>query len=188
MASGERLVALASEHGFSAWTDFALVLLPTARKERLESEALARLYRLVEEGQSPYRRVFCLCVLAELYGSADLVEQGLSVLASISEENRRTFYAPEIPRLEGELFLRCPDSSAAEGRFRQAIELSRTRAEKSLELRASMSLARLLASQGRRDEARSTLAPIYGWFTEGFGTADLRAAKALLDGLSAAST
>ncbi len=188
MASGERLVALASEHGFSAWTDFVLVLLPTARKERLESEALARLYRLVEEGQSPYRRVFCLCVLAELYGSADLVEQGLSVLASISAENRQTFYAPEIPRLEGELFLRCPDSSAAEQCFRRALKLSRTRGEKSLELRAGMSLARLLAAQGRRADALSLLAPIYGWFTEGFDTADLMEAKKLLDQLSTEST
>ena len=67
--------------------------------------------------------------------------------------------------------------------FREAIDLSRTMQAKSLELRATTSLARLLASQDRRDEARTILAEIYGWFTEGFDTADLIDAKTLLDEL-----
>jgi predicted ATPase len=67
--------------------------------------------------------------------------------------------------------------------FRRAIEFARRQQAKSLELRATTSLAHLLASQGRRDEARSTLAEIYNWFTEGFDTADLKDAKALLDEL-----
>ena len=68
--------------------------------------------------------------------------------------------------------------------FRTAIEIARRQSAKSLELRATTSLARLLATQGRRDEARTMLADIYGWFTEGFDTADLKDAKALLDELS----
>jgi hypothetical protein len=190
LASGERLLALAREHDLWAWTDFALVLLPTARKERLESEALAHLCRLIEQGQSPWRRVFSLCVLAELYASADQVELGLNVLKSIAEDQRRIFCAPEIHRLEGELSIRRPDADTrmVERCFRRAIELSQTRGEKSLELRAGLSLAHLLVAQDRRDEALSTLTPIYRWFTEGLDTADLKNAKALLDELSSVPT
>jgi predicted ATPase len=72
----------------------------------------------------------------------------------------------------------------AEGCFRTAIEIARGQSAKSWELRATMSLARLLASQDRRDEARAMLAEIYGWFTEGFDTADLKDAQALRDELS----
>jgi predicted ATPase len=69
--------------------------------------------------------------------------------------------------------------------FREIIALTRSRGAKGLELTATMALARLLAKHGRRNEARSMLAEIYGWFTEGFDTADLKDAKALLDDLSA---
>jgi adenylate cyclase len=72
----------------------------------------------------------------------------------------------------------------AEGCFRSAIEVARRQAGKSLELRATTSLARLVAKQGRRDEARAMLGEIYGWFTEGFDTADLKDAKGLFDELS----
>jgi predicted ATPase len=126
--------------------------------------------------------VFCLCVLAELYAKAGDAEEGLRVLALITEEDRAAFYAPELHRIEGELLLRRsePAPDEAERCFRRAIELARARAEKSLELRAATSLARLLAARDRRDDARNILVPIYGWFTEGFDTADLRAANALL--------
>ena len=72
----------------------------------------------------------------------------------------------------------------AERCFRTAIEIARRQSARSAELRATTSLARLLAKQGRRDEARTMLAEIYGWFTEGFDTADLKDAKALLEELS----
>src|SRR6266851_1069944 len=89
----------------------------------------------------------------------------------------------EMHRLKGELLLRQDSSNAAEAQncFERAIEIARKQSAKSLELRATMSLAQLLAKQGRRDEARAMLAEIYGWFTEGFETADLEEAKALLD-------
>jgi predicted ATPase len=102
-------------------------------------------------------------------------EEGRHVLASIGQEDRRAFLAAEVLRLEGELH-----PEAAERWFREAIALARSRAEKSLELRAATSLARLLAGRGQRDEARALLGPVYGWFTEGFTTRDLREAKALL--------
>ena len=108
------------------------------------------------------------------------------MLRSIPEEHRGTFFAPEILRLEGELLLKQeqPAFDEAKRRFHEAIELARGREEKSLELRAAMSLARLLDGQGRREEAHATLAGVYGWFTEGFDTADLKAAKALLETLT----
>jgi predicted ATPase len=82
--------------------------------------------------------------------------------------------------------LRQDDSNAAEAQscYKRAIEIARSQSAKSLALRATTSLARLLARQGRCDEARAMLAEIYGWFTEGFDTADLKEAKALLDELS----
>lgn len=89
--------------------------------------------------------------------------------------------------MKGELLLAkdASNTAQAEQSFHTAIEISRKQRAKSWELRATTSLARLLAKQGNRAEARARLAEIYGWFTEGFNTADLKDAKALLDELSA---
>ncbi len=102
-----------------------------------------------------------------------------------ADEHENRIHEPEIHRLKGELRLKQDDSNTAEAQicFERAIEIARKQSAKSLELRATMSLARLLAKEGRRDEARAMLAEIYGWFTEGFDTADLIDAKALLDEL-----
>jgi predicted ATPase len=92
----------------------------------------------------------------------------------------------EVYRLKGELLLRGDNLDPAEAQscFERAIEIARRQSAKSLELRTTMSLARLIATQERRDEARTMLAEIYNWFTEGFDTADLKDAKALLDELA----
>ena len=89
-------------------------------------------------------------------------------------------------RLKGELLLKQDDPNATEAQscFQRAIEVARKQSAKSWELRATTSLARLLQKQGSRDQARTMLAEIYGWFTEGFDTADLKDAKALLDELA----
>jgi predicted ATPase len=99
--------------------------------------------------------------------------------------NIKTLSEMEAHRLKGELLLRQSDTHTAEAEpcFVRAIEVARRQNAKSFELRATMSLARLLAKQDRRDEAHTMLAEIYGWFTEGFDTADLKDAKALLDEL-----
>jgi predicted ATPase len=96
-------------------------------------------------------------------------------------------FEAEMRRLRGELLLMGNNHADIEAAqcFRDAIEVARRQSGKSLELRATISLARLLTEQDRRDEARAMLAEIYGWFTEGFDTPDLKDAKQLLDQLTA---
>jgi predicted ATPase len=91
---------------------------------------------------------------------------------------------PETLRIRGEVRLMQRDLQLAEDDFRDSIAMARSIGAKAWELRTTISLARLLASKGSRDEARTMLAEIYGWFTEGFDTADLKDAKALLDELA----
>jgi len=95
------------------------------------------------------------------------------------------WYEPESHRLKGELLLQQSSDNQAEAEncFQQAITVAQNQQAKSLELRATTSLARLWQQQGKREEAHQVLGDVYGWFTEGFDTADLQDAKALLDEL-----
>ena len=122
-------------------------------------------------------------------GHAGQVEEGLHLLAealTVFAESGRGDMLAEAYRLQGELLLRqgTPDAAQAETYFQQALALARRQQAKSWELRVAMSLARLWQQQGKRQEAHDLLAPIYGWFTEGFDTADLHEAQALLDALA----
>ena len=90
----------------------------------------------------------------------------------------------QLNRCKGELLLQHGDNAAAEHQYWKALGIAREQEAKLWELRAATSLARLHCDQGRRSEAGDLLAPVYGWFTEGFDTLDLKAAKALLDELS----
>ena len=101
------------------------------------------------------------------------------------EQHDERWWEAEICRLRGVLLLRQPGTpqTEAEAWLRRAMDVARHQEAKSLELRAAMSLSRLWQQQGKRAEARALLAPIYGWFTEGFDTADLKDAKALLEAL-----
>ena len=98
------------------------------------------------------------------------------------------WWEAELSRLQGELLLQLPspDVPQAEACFQQALDVARRQQAKSLELRAALSLSRLWQQQGQRQAARELLAPIYGWFTEGFDTPDLQEAKALLAALEPA--
>ena len=133
-------------------------------------------------------RPFGLVLLAEAVGHVGHVTAGLHLLAEAREAletNAQGDMRVEAHRLQGELLLRqaTPDALQAEACFHQALALARRQQAKSWELRAAMSLCRLWQRQGKRAEARALLAPIYGWFTEGFDTADLQEAKALLEEL-----
>ena len=101
-----------------------------------------------------------------------------------SEGSGERQFAAELHRIAGTALMAQGKSVEAENSFRRAIEIARTQSARMWELRATTSLARLLDEQGKRAEARDLLAPLYGWFTEGFDTADLKDAKALLDELN----
>jgi predicted ATPase len=105
-------------------------------------------------------------------------------LATI-EATKERWYEAEVNRIAGEIVLQTPIQVAAraETYFERALAVARQQQAKSWELRAAMSLARLWRDQGKPQQARELLAPVYGWFTEGFDTRDLKEAKALLDGL-----
>jgi predicted ATPase len=110
----------------------------------------------------------------------------LRAAQAASQARGERFLEAEAARLTGELRLaQEPEhQEAAATCFHQALAVARRQGAKAWELRAATSLARLWQRQGKRDEARQLLAPVYGWFTEGFDTTDLREAKALLDELS----
>jgi predicted ATPase len=131
---------------------------------------------------------FYSALLAKAFALAARIQEGLATLERAMlqvEQTGERFYQAELFRLAGEL--KCSgnsDANAAQGCFLSALKVARSQQAKSLELRATTSLARLLKKQGKREEARAMLSDIYNWFTEGFDTADLKDAKALLFELS----
>jgi predicted ATPase len=134
-------------------------------------------------------RPYFLALLSEAHRKAGQTEEGLKVVAEALSEDDETgqrYYEAELYRLKGELLLAqaVNNCTGAEACFQQAISTARSQHAKSLELRAATSLARLWQQHGNRQEAYDLLAPVYGWFTEGFDTADLQDAKALLDALA----
>ena len=169
---------------------------------------------LMREGLAAYQatgaasfRSYHLALIADGHRVAGQIDKGLALLAEAltwADDNDDRFYEPELHRLKGELLMShhaprpdleysnpsCAseigesDLAEIETCFRRAIDIARTRGAKSMELRATMSLAQLLRDTSRRDEARAQLSRIYNWFTEGFDTADLKDAKALLDQLT----
>jgi predicted ATPase len=106
---------------------------------------------------------------------------------TLVEQHEERWWEAEVCRLRGVLLLRQPATPQAEAEtwLQRALDVARRQEAKSLELRAAMSLSRLWQQQGKQAEARTLLAPIYGWFTEGFDTADLQEARALLEELGA---
>jgi predicted ATPase len=128
-------------------------------------------------------------LLADAHGALGQTSQGLEALEEALQWVRRNderLYEAEVHRIKGELLLTqdIPDPEQAENCFQQALAVARDQEAKSFELRAAMSLARLWQQEDRRHDARALLAPIYDWFTEGFDTADLMEAKALVEQLS----
>jgi predicted ATPase len=134
------------------------------------------------------RPVF-LALLAEVYGKDGQAPAGLACLTEaldVVAKHREHFYEAELNRLKGELILAQStyQTTEAEACFHQALNIARRQQAKSWELRAAMSLARLWQRQGKQHAAHQLLADVYGWFTEGFDTADLQEAKALLEELA----
>ncbi|HEY6418262.1 MAG TPA: adenylate/guanylate cyclase domain-containing protein, partial [Candidatus Binataceae bacterium] len=133
-------------------------------------------------------RSLSAAMLAEACAAVGQIDEAISAVDEVLPiaQTEERYYEAELNRLRGELLLTRgnTENGAAEDCFRTAIDIARRQNAKSWELRATTNLARLLDKQGKRDEARAMLAEIYDWFTEGFDTADLKDAKALLDELS----
>jgi predicted ATPase/class 3 adenylate cyclase len=127
-----------------------------------------------------------LALLADGYRRAGRITEGLSTIAEAQASEGEKWWAAERHRIEGDLLLASAvsEEDRAEQSYRSAMETARQQQAKSWELRACRSLADLMCRQGRTTEARDLLAPVYGWFAEGFDTADLKEAKALLDELT----
>jgi TOMM system kinase/cyclase fusion protein len=185
------LVTLCTEQEFPYWWAEGRMLEGWVLGEQGHTEAgISQLC----EGLDAYRatgaevdRPYFLALLAEAYRKAGQAEAGLRVLteglAAVHTTEERD-HAAELYRLKGELFRQKANRAAeSEACFQQALAIARRQQAKSLELRAATSLARLWQQQDKCAEARELLAPVYGWFTEGFDTADLQEARALLEEL-----
>jgi predicted ATPase len=191
---GEGVTVLSGEQGLPFWDKMGTIVWGWALAEQGQAEeGIAR----IGEGLAALRamggeltRPYCLALLAETYGKGGQPAEGLGAVAEalvIMDQTGERFYEAELYRLTGELLLQEGNGSKAgeaEASFVQALDVAHRQEAKSLELRAAMSLGRLWHQQGKRTEAYDLLAPIYGWFTEGFDTADLQEAKVLLEVLA----
>jgi predicted ATPase len=189
------LISLSTEHGFQQWVPFGRVLDAWFRTLQGGGDAAIEQVRQdIDEhrASSTLFGAFLSGLLAAMQLRCGQPAEGLGTVVVGLERAERIgswFYVPELHRLRGELLLAGdPNAGAeAEAAFRRAIDVAGRQSAKSWELRAAMSLARLLSRRGDREDARRTLAQVLGWFVEGFDTADLRDAERLLDELSTGS-
>ncbi|MCZ6731059.1 MAG: AAA family ATPase [Gammaproteobacteria bacterium] len=208
-AIGNRLLVSMFQRDKHAVAQYSETLLELAQVEGGESESLANVARgwaTFEEGkreaglgmmresvnsqvwQDPWNgpMISLMAVALGQHGDVDEALELVNELLRLSQRDDVHWWEAELRRVKGELLLLSTpdDPGSAEGWFKQAIEIARAQSAKSLELRAAVSLARLWQDQGNSGEARDLLAPVFEWFTEGFETAELKDAKALLKQLS----
>jgi predicted ATPase len=201
----EAVLALSTEQEFPFWMAYGTILRGRVLAEQGQrEEGIAQ----IRQGLAAFRATgsgiwlsYCLVLLAGVYGKVGQAEEGLGVLAeafAFVGESEEHLYEAELYRLKGTLVLqsgvrkpRTQDlapsfqvEAEAKACFLKAIEIARRQQAKSLELRAVTSLARFWQQQGKNEQALDMLSETYGWFTEGFDTADLKDAKSLLDELS----
>ena len=190
----EVAVALATEHGFPVWGAFGTSLRGWARAMQGQGEeGMVQIRQGIAALRATEAAIFVpyLCTLvAEVADHLGRTEDALQALAeahALVEQQEERWWEAEIHRLRGVLLLRQQGMPQAEAEtwLQRALDVARQQQAKSLELRAATSLAHLWQQQGKRAEARELLAPIYGWFTEGFDTPDLQEVKALLEELRA---
>jgi tetratricopeptide (TPR) repeat protein len=182
----QRVLALCELHAFADWVETARVIACATSDEAPSLAQLAELQEIALRATA-WRGTYNLCLLAELYAASSRPDLGRNAIGMIGAAEREGLFGPEIERIEGELCLQQPepDFAQAERHFRRSIETANGRAARSFELRAAINLARALDLQGHRDAAHAALAGIYGGFTEGFDTLDLRNARGLLERLRA---
>jgi predicted ATPase len=194
MNTATELLTLSEEHGLPQTRATALVYIGWAIGQ---TKNVAQGVQYLEKGLAAFNQLglrsnLCLaiCLLAETHftggryeSSIDQVNRAITTSSELGDRWCLSLIYMTHARL---LQQASPNADAAEASLRKALEVAGLQCAKGWELRAATSLARLLRDQGKRDEARDLLAPVYGWFTEGFDTRDLKEAKALLDALAAA--
>jgi class 3 adenylate cyclase/predicted ATPase len=192
-ARADELIALAQERGAAYWRALGLAekgCLFTATGKA--SDAVRMIASGIAEWQLTASSVwmpFFLLQLAEVQAKVQKFEDARRSIAeavTAIEKSKEAWCEPEVNRVAGEIALLSPEREVAKARasFERALAVARQQQAKSWELRAAMSMARLWRDHGKRREAHELLAPVYGWFTEGFETLDLKEAKALLDELA----
>jgi predicted ATPase len=186
-------IVLATEQEFPLWMAFGVLMRGWALAQQGQAkEGIEQITR----GLTAYRATgavvfqpYFLALLAEVHSMRGQPEAGLRVLTealALADTTGERWYESEIYRLKGEILLQQNSDNQAEAQncFHHAISIAQNQQAKSFELRTATSLARLWQQQGKRQEAHDLLAPVYNWFTEGFDTADLKDAKALLEELA----
>jgi predicted ATPase len=184
------LLTLSEEHGLPLrGTALACLGWATAHTDNV-----SRGIRCLEEGLALYNRLglrtnlcIIICLLAEAYFLAGQYERGMqqiNLAIDTSTEIGDRWCLPRIHSVQAQLLQTCGEIDAAEASLRKAVDIAAAQSAKGSQLRAVNSLARLWRDQGRVQQARELLAPVYGWFTEGFDTRDLKEAKALLEELA----
>ena len=189
----EATIALCSKHGLAMFLNWATIVLGWAiAAQGKEDEGIIHM----RQGTSAHltavlgiHRSILLAHLAETYGRIGKAEAGMTSLAesmATAEKSGANWWMADVRRLKGELLLKLSPENLVEVEtcYNRALEVARRQQAKSLELRAAISLSRLWQQQGKQEEAYKLLSEIYGWFTEGFDTPDLKEAKALLEELS----
>ena len=186
----EELVAVTTEQGFPVWVAWGTMLRGWVKVRNGDvTEGMS----LLRSGLAAYRatgaELFAPLYMSHLARACEIaghIGEGLALLddaLQIVERTGERWFAAELNRHKGRLLLRQGHAEAAENFYRKALSIAEEQEAKLWELRAAVSLARLRRDQGRRAEARDLLAPVYGWFSEGFATPDLKEAKALLGAL-----
>ena len=186
------LLALSEEHGLPHTRAAALAYLGWAIAH---TDDVSRGLRCLKEGLALYDQVglrihLCLpiCLLAEAYLKSEQYQKGMeqaNLAMAISSEIGDRWCLPRLHTIRGRLFQTLGQGDAAETSLKMAVDVAAMQAAKGVQLHTANSLARLWRDQGKIVEARELLAPVYGWFTEGFDTLDLKEAKALLEELAA---
>jgi predicted ATPase len=193
----EAAISLSTEQGFAAWLTWGTIVRGWALVEQGQGEeGLVQMRQGIvplQAAGADLQRSHFLFLLVEAYGKVGRAEEGLVLLAEALawvDKTGERWWEAGLHWLNGQLTLQSQSESPeqrseeAEACFQQALAVARKQEAKSWELRAATSLARLWQQQGKKQEARDLLAPVYNWFTEGFDTADLKDAKALLEDLS----
>jgi predicted ATPase len=187
----DQLVEVTTEQGFPYWRAQGAIHQGWAK---VKNGDVTGGISLLRGGLAAYRATGAevwtphhIALLARAYELAGQIAEGLTLLddaLQIVERTGARWFAAELNRYKGRLLQRQGHCEVAEELYRQALSIAQEQEAKLWELRAAVSLARLRRDQGRHAEARDLLAPVYGWFTEGFDTDDLKEAKALLDELT----